>query len=32
MTIWFENAAKISNVTDEQEIKTIVDENTSLFG
>jgi hypothetical protein len=32
MTIWFENAAKISNVTDEQEIKAIVDENTSLFG
>ena len=32
MTIWFENAAKISNVTDEQEIKSIVDENTSLFG
>ena len=33
MSIWFENAAKISNpnVT-EPEIKSIVDENTSLFG
>ena len=32
MTIWFENAAKMSDITDEQAIKKIVDDNSSLFG